>query len=192
MVQLLFGVVIAADLLMLFVILFSILFPKSRIWPPPRRGTWQQGVSWALFTITMFGVPLIGILDFGSLGYAHWGRFIFGGLSFAIGLWIDLWGSKTLSAQQSLGAKGKIITTGPYGYTRNPQYVGFFLIYAGLILVTYSFMTLVTGVFLIFLFFIIPFSEEPWLRQQYGEEFEKYCKAVPRFIGVRSFKTMMQ
>lgn len=32
------------------------------------------------------------------------------------------------------------------------------------------------------------FSEEPWLRQQYGKTYEDYCKEVPRFIGLRSFK----
>ena len=105
-----------------------------------------------------------------------------------LGLGIDLWGTKTLSAQQSLGEKGEIITSGPYRYTRNPQYVGFIILYIGIILVTSSFMALVTGVFAIILFFIIPLSEEPWLRQQYGKSYEAYCKKVPRFVGFRSFK----
>ena len=136
----------------------------------------------------MFGVPLIGILDFQSLGYGHWTRFLVGGLLFALGLGIDLWGTKTLSAQQSLGEKGSIITSGPYRYTRNPQYVGFIILFSGIIVIVWSFMALATGVFAIFLFFIIPFSEEPWLRQQYGQPYEEYCKMVPRFIGLRSFK----
>ncbi|MCL4435178.1 MAG: DUF1295 domain-containing protein [Thaumarchaeota archaeon] len=74
---------------------------------------------------------------------------------------VDLWGTRTLTAQQSLGEKGKIITDGPYRYTRNPQYVGFTLLYIGVILVTSSLLALVTGTFLIFLFLIAPFSEEP-------------------------------
>ena len=188
MLSVLFGVILAADFLLLIVITISTFFQKSRIWPPPKRDSWQQWVSWTLFTIIMFGVPLIGTLDFQSLGYSHWIRFLFGGLLFALGLTIDLWGTKTLSAQQSLGEKGKIITGGPYRYTRNPQYVGFIIMYSGLILVAWSFMALVTGLFAVFLFFIIPFSEEPWLRQQYGKPYEDYCRVVPRFIGIRSFK----
>ncbi len=136
----------------------------------------------------MFGVPLIGLLDFQSLGYGNWIRFLVGALLFAFGLGIDLWGTKTLSAQQSLGDKVKIITSGPYRYMRNPQYVGFIILYSGIILFAWSLMALVTGVFAIFLFFIIPFSEEPWLRQQYGQPYEEYCKMVPRFVGFRSFK----
>jgi len=188
MLSVLFGVILAADFLLLIVITISTFFQKSRIWPPPKRDSWQQWVSWTLFTIIMFGVPLIGILDFQSLGYSHWIRFLFGGLLFALGLGIDLWGTKTLSAQQSLGEKGKIITGGPYRFTRNPQYVGFIITYSGIILVAWSFMALVTGLFAIFLFFIIPFSEEPWLRQQYGKPYEEYRRVVPRFIGIRSFK----
>ena len=188
MLSVLFGVILAADFLLLIVITISTFFQKSRIWPPPKRDSWQQWVSWTLFTIIMFGVPLIGTLDFQSLGYSHWIRFLFGGLLFALGLTIDLWGTKTLSAQQSLGEKGKIITGGPYRYTRNPQYVGFIIMYSGLILVAWSFMALVTGLFAVFLFFIIPFSEEPWLRQQYGKPYEEYRRVVPRFIGIRSFK----
>ena len=188
----LFGIIIAADFLLLLVVAISIFFPKSRIWPPPKKDSWQQFVSWTLFTIVMFGVPLVGILDFQSLGYFHWSRFIFGAVFFLVGLGIDLWGTRTLTAQQSLGEKGKIVTGGPYRYTRNPQYVGFITLYIGIIFVTSSFMSLVTGAFAIFLFFIIPFSEEPWLRQQYGKPYEEYCKMVPRFVGFRSFKSVVR
>jgi protein-S-isoprenylcysteine O-methyltransferase Ste14 len=136
----------------------------------------------------MFGMPLLGILDFQSLGYGHWSRFLFGAMAILIGFGIDIWGTRTLTAQQSLGAKGRIVTEGPYRFTRNPQYVGFILIYAGLILTFYSLLAAVTGGLLILAFLILPLSEEPWLRQQYGEPFEEYCKEVPRFVGLRSFK----
>ncbi len=188
----LFALILFSDFSLLLVIAVSTLFPKSRIWPPPRKDSWQQWVSWTLFTIVMFGVPLIGLLDFQSLSYSHWIRFVVGGFLFGLGLGIDLWGTKTLTAQQSLGEKGKIVTEGPYHFTRNPQYVGFIILYSGIIiLVSWSLMALVTGAFAIFLFFIIPFSEEPWLRQQYGQPYEEYCKKVPRFIGIRSFKPVI-
>jgi protein-S-isoprenylcysteine O-methyltransferase Ste14 len=186
-----FGIILVADFLLFLAIAISIFFPKFRIWPPPKKDSWQQWASWTLFTIVMFGVPLIGLLDFQSLGNSHWLQFLAGSCLFVIGLGIDLWGTKTLSAQQSLGDKVKIITSGPYRYTRNPQYVGFIILYSGIILIAWSFMALVTGVFAISLFFIIPFSEEPWLRQQYGKPYEEYCKMVPRFVGVRSFKPLI-
>jgi len=192
MTSALFGIILAADFLLILITAISIFFPKSRIWPPPEKDSWQQWFSWTLFTLAMFGMPLLGILDFQSLGYGHWSRFVFGGLAVLVGFGIDIWGTRTLSAQQSLGAKGRIITEGPYHLTRNPQYVGFILIYAGAILISYSFMALVTGALLVLAFLILPFSEEPWLRRQYGEPYVEYCKNVPRFIGVRSFKQALQ
>ena len=184
----LFAFVLVAELLLLLGVAISIFFPKLRIWPPPKKDSWQQWISWILFTISMFGVPLLGIFDFESLGFIHWFRFLIGGLAVLVGFGIDIWGTKTLTAQQSLGEQGEIVTGGPYKFTRNPQYVGFILLYSGIILVTYSFMALITGALVTLLFFILPFSEEPWLRQQYGKSYEEYCKKVPRFIGFRSFK----
>lgn len=187
-----FSIVLAAEIALLTVIAVSIFFPNRRIWPPPKRGTWQQNLSWSLFTAVMFGVPLLGILNFESLGYFHWSRYLLGALLFAVGLGIDLWGTRTLTAQQSMGESGKIITQGPYRYTRNPQYLGFINLYVGLIIVFSSFLALVTGAFAIFLFLILPFSEEPWLRQQYGQAFEDYRRMVPRFIGIRTFKPQIK
>ena len=188
MALVLFGVVLAADFCQLFAIAISIFFPESRIWPPPKRDSWQQWVNRISFPIVIFGVPLVGILDFESLGYGHWSRFLVGALLFISGVGITIWGFRTLGAKQTGGEKGKIITHGPYRYTRNPQYVGLILLHIGIILVTSSFMALVTGVFFVFLSLIDPFIEESWLRQQYGKPYDEYCKLVPRLIGFRSFK----
>ncbi len=188
----LFAFVLAGNFLLLLCIAVSILLPEYRIWPPPKEKAWQQWIAWILFTISMFGVPLLGILDFESMGSGHWSLFLVGGLTILVGFGIDIWGTTTLTTQQSLGAKGRIITEGPYRFTRNPQYVGFILIYVGVILVSYSYMALVTGALLILAFLTLPFSEEPWLRQQYGKQYLEYCKNVPRFIGIRSFKQHLQ
>ena len=112
MTQALLGIILLADLFLLLVIAVSVFFPKHRIWPPPKKDTWQQWVSWTLFTIVMFGVPLIGVLDFRSLGIDYLLEFLVGGLLFALGLGIDIWGTKTLSAKQSMGDTGEIITSG--------------------------------------------------------------------------------
>ncbi|MDH3622522.1 MAG: hypothetical protein OES69_13780 [Myxococcales bacterium] len=34
-------------------------------------------------------------------------------------------------------------------------------------------------------FALTPFTEEPWLRKQYGEAYDAYCQRVPRFLGRR-------
>jgi len=30
---------------------------------------------------------------------------------------------------------------------------------------------------------LFPFAEEPWLREQYGQEYDEYRKRISRFIG---------
>jgi protein-S-isoprenylcysteine O-methyltransferase Ste14 len=184
----LFVVLLLADFLLIFGVVFSIFFPRWRIWPPPRKFSLQFWLSWIVSTIGMLGTPLLGVLDFNSLGGWNWIYFLLGCLAVAIGGFVGVWGVATLSEYQSLGLKGKVITDGPYRYTRNPQYLGFILLYAGIILMTFSFMALVTGAIIIATFVILPFSEEPWLLQEYGKPYEYYCKKVPRFIGVSSFK----
>jgi len=187
MIFALFILILVADFMLIFGVTTSIFFPQHRIWPPPKKDSWQFWVSWIFSAIGMIGSPLVGILDFGTLGTGHWLYFLIGCLAILIGIGIALWGTTTLSTHQSLGLKGKFVTEGPYRYSRNPQYVGFILLYAGFILVTYSFIALVTCIIVATVFAILPFSEEPWLRQQYGETYVKYCKRVPRFISLRSF-----
>jgi len=80
------------------------------------------------------------------------------------------------------------MTRGPYSFSRNPQYVGFVILYSGIILVTDSYYALITGLAFILLVLLTPFSEEPWLEEQYGEEYISYKERVPRFIGIPLIK----
>jgi protein-S-isoprenylcysteine O-methyltransferase Ste14 len=80
-----------------------------------------------------------------------------------------------------------MLTTGPYRYTRNPQYVAEILIYIGIVLVTKSLFAVVVGVIMMSWFFMAPFAEEPWLARQFGRQYEAYRKKVPRFVGLRPF-----
>ncbi|MHA2065129.1 MAG: methyltransferase family protein, partial [Candidatus Thorarchaeota archaeon] len=83
---------------------------------------------------------------------------------------------------------GKLITTGPYEYTRNPQYLGLILFYIAVILVTSSYLALWTGSLLILMYAATPLSEEPWLEDLFGEEYREYIKVVPRFIDLQFTK----
>jgi protein-S-isoprenylcysteine O-methyltransferase Ste14 len=186
--ELLFVVFLIVDSSLIGGVAISILFPKKRIWPPPKKFSCQFWISWVFATIGMLGTPLLGLLDFNSLGSWHWIYFLIGCLLLVTGSIIAIWGITTLSEHQSLGLKGKIVTNGPYRHSRNPQYLGFIISYSGIILMTLSFMALVTGLIIIALFFCLPFSEEPWLLQEYGKAYEEYSAKVSRFISVSAIK----
>jgi protein-S-isoprenylcysteine O-methyltransferase Ste14 len=74
-----------------------------------------------------------------------------------------------------LGLKGKLIIESPYKYSRNPQYVGIVLFFSGAMLIFNSFYAFVTGIIGNIWFLLTPFIEEPWLREQYEEEYDEYC-----------------
>lgn len=78
---------------------------------------------------------------------------------------------------------GKLITTGLYRYSRNPMYLGLFIILAGLFLYIgnvlgalflYGFIHTVTR------FQIIP--EEEILEEKFGDEYRDYRKRVRRWL----------
>ncbi|HET7841758.1 MAG TPA: isoprenylcysteine carboxylmethyltransferase family protein [Terriglobia bacterium] len=82
--------------------------------------------------------------------------------------------------------KGRALATaGPYRYTRNPLYLGSFLIGAGFVIAGGSWAL---GSSFVVLFFLIYWTvmrrEEAALRQQYAEIFDQYAHAVPLFVPV--------
>jgi protein-S-isoprenylcysteine O-methyltransferase Ste14 len=77
----------------------------------------------------------------------------------------------------------ELTMTGPYGYSRNPLYVGSMIIGAGFAVAALSWW-IVLGMAVLFLAIYIPVirSEEAFLRAQFPG-FDDYCSRVPRFFG---------
>lgn len=73
--------------------------------------------------------------------------------------------------------------TGPYAYTRNPLYVGSFFMYLGFCIAAGS--VYVVAAFLVF-FFVVYYAtilrEEAFLREKFGDSYERFCGEVPRFF----------
>ncbi|MFH1538963.1 MAG: isoprenylcysteine carboxylmethyltransferase family protein [bacterium] len=77
----------------------------------------------------------------------------------------------------------ELVAAGLYRYVRNPMYVGVLLVLLGeavyfgsAALFLYSVI-----VFIMFNLFIVIY-EEPTLKGKFGESYERYCRAVPRWI----------
>ena len=74
---------------------------------------------------------------------------------------------------------------GPYRFTRNPQYVADIGMLAGFAILTNSTYAWITCLLGIVWFVLAPFTEEPWLRDQFGVEYDSYIKRVPRFLSLK-------
>lgn len=78
--------------------------------------------------------------------------------------------------------KKSLNTNGLYKYSRNPQLIGYGMILIAFVLLYLSWFSI--GWFIIYLvisYFMIK-TEEEFLTNNYGEEYQKYCNDIPRLI----------
>ena len=86
------------------------------------------------------------------------------------------------------GKKGQVyasslVQKGVYGLTRNPMYVGNFLIAVGFVMVSGVPLAYVTVIpFFFFVYEAIIAAESEFLRKKFGSEYEAYCARVPGFL----------
>ena len=161
---------------------YNVFHPEVHLWPPPGRDSWQFKAFMIFDTVCTLGVPAMGILDRGSLGLGTPLSYTAGAAGLLAGCLVILWAFTTLGIHQSLGLKGRLVTWGPYRYSRNPQYLGYILVLIGLVLITDSANALAAGSLVVLWLLLAPFCEEPWLREQFGEDYVEYCERVPRFL----------
>jgi protein-S-isoprenylcysteine O-methyltransferase Ste14 len=77
----------------------------------------------------------------------------------------------------------KLVTTGPYAHVRNPIYLGGVLLGFGMVLLIGDrrLLALCALTFLALYFGLIP-AEEEFLSQKFQQEYEAYCRNVPRLL----------
>ena len=178
-----FSILCLGITLNLIALILTLYLKNVQIWPPPGKYTWQFWFTWISFTYFMMGIPVLGILDYGTLGFSDLPRLISAGILFLIAFPIGISAIYQLSFKQTLGLRGKFITSGVYRFTRNPQYVTHVLLIAAIVLATNSSLALIAGIPYSLWFILAPFIEEKWLKDQFGEEYEIYCHRVPRYVG---------
>jgi protein-S-isoprenylcysteine O-methyltransferase Ste14 len=163
-------------------ILWSIAFPERRIWPPQHYTAVTPILVW-MPTFSLFGILiLLGVWGWGDLAVPVWLRFGIGMPLIVIGN-VVVWSEVAhFGVPQTGGAKGTLRTAGMYRYSRNPQYVADIGIVGGWMILTSSPSVLILGLVAILVLIAAPFSEEPWLKEQYGSEFEAYAMRVRRFL----------
>ncbi len=166
----------------LALIVWSILFPQRRIWPPLRRRSWKYGVSWGLFFLAVGADLVLMVRDWESWLPLGPDRYALGAPFIAVGAIFLLWGWGTLGMARTSGVAGTFVREGPYRLTRNPQYVGDIFLLLGLIIISDSFKAGAGLGLLILAFLLLPLAEELWLEEAYGERYMA-CKATtPRFL----------
>jgi protein-S-isoprenylcysteine O-methyltransferase Ste14 len=105
----------------------------------------------------------------------------------ALGIGLFIWTVQFFEKHKTTldprGKPSRLITEGPYRLTRNPIYLGFFLIALGTALFFANILAIV-GPILFFFFistFIIPFEEET-LGRTFGKTYQNYRKQIRRWL----------
>lgn len=87
------------------------------------------------------------------------------------------------SGMDDIIASNKLKTDGIYGCVRNPMYSGLWLITVGIGLMWHNAWLLLPPVInWIIMTFVLQATEEKWLLNLYGKEYEEYIKKVNRCI----------
>lgn len=158
-----------------------------RLWPPGGR-TWNYFLHWGLVAVYELSSLVVVGLDWNSWVVPGAVRTLVGPPLFLAGTALFLWGARSMDAAETAGLAGDLYTDGPYAYTRNPQYVGMILGRIGFVLAANSRLTAALGALQVGWVSLLPFAEEPWLESEFGESYERYREAVPRFVGRRSLR----
>ncbi len=77
----------------------------------------------------------------------------------------------------------KIVKSGIYAYSRNPIYLGWFLVMAGSGLIGFSLFVLILSLLMIsLLYWAVILEEEKYLENKFGEDYLSYKKNVRRWL----------
>ncbi len=102
---------------------------------------------------------------------------LLGGFVSAVGASLRIWAAGHIE-------KGRILTQGgPYALTRNPLYLGSFLMALGILLAGQGYWLLIPfGVFFAVFYYPVMKAEEEELLQGHGDSFLAYARRVPLFL----------
>lgn len=149
--------------------------------------------------LTLFS-SFLELLVFGLWAYftyinrpSDWPAYHVGSLSQTIG-WILFAGGLILTATAMAGLRlgrtfGREVDvlrrSGLYRVTRNPQATAFALAMLGYLVLWPSWPHLGSLVLYMVIVHMMVLTEEAHLRERHGEEYQRYCQRVPRYLGFR-------
>ena len=141
-----------------------------------------------LMSIATLGAPIAQLLSI-AFGWSHLpaGMRLVG---FCVGMLGDaLFLLSVLCMKDSWRAgipdkdKTELVTTGIYRFSRNPAFLGFDLMYLGVLLLYGNLLTLGFSVFAVVMLHLQILQEERYLVNAFGAPYQDYCRHVFRYLG---------
>ncbi|WP_029232903.1 ElyC/SanA/YdcF family protein [Butyrivibrio sp. VCB2006] len=79
--------------------------------------------------------------------------------------------------------KRNLVTEGIYQYSRNPAFLGFDLVYAGILLMFFNPFLLLATLFAVVMLHLQILQEEEYLTERFGDEYKEYKAKAHRYAG---------
>lgn len=136
----------------------------------------------ALVTVLALIFHAKGFFDFANLNTGNF-FFILLGIVFVI-CGLNLWIRAVVFQKINKNVlEDKLITTGVYSIVRNPVYSAFLFVFTGTLIFSKNYILFTLPIFYyIFLSMLMKNTEEIWLLEKFGKEYQDYCKKVNRVI----------
>jgi len=177
-----FHVASSALIVLNVLLLATVASSTFKLWPTPSSKGWQHYTFWPLFRGGL-GLTLVY-----AIVTAHWPdageilRFAIGMAGVIVGFGFTIYGYFDLGIENTYGADEGLVTNGLYRYSRNPQYVASILGFTGTGLANGELHAVILCGLAVLVYVIMPYTEEPWLRQAYGDVYLDYKRRTPRFL----------
>lgn len=155
-----------------------------QFWPTPSPESWQSFVFWGLFRALNVAALAVAAIDWRPGAADDASRVVASALAACGGI-AYLMACIHLGRDNLYCGRAGLVTSGIYGWSRNPQYALAMPTYVALAFAAQSTPLAVLAGMLVAVYLLMALGEEPWLAAAYGTAYGDYCANVPRFYNVR-------
>lgn len=160
---------------------------RVHLWPPG-DDTWKSALHWGLVGVVDICLLVLAFVQWNTWVLPRPSSLALGGVLSILGASVFLGASREMSGAETAGqVPTDLHTDGLYARSRNPQYVGMMVGLIGFALLVNARSVAILSTMYIGWLALLPLAEEPWLHDQFGEQYERYCDRVPRFVGRQTF-----
>lgn len=158
---------------------FAAVMKKKEHLPFFGIGPFYVGIV-VLMTVAGMILSSRGYLDSGLISWARLPMLVLGIVMIVLGAVI--YGSALFMSRIDDGIRNnRLVTDGIYAWVRNPLYVGCMFVCIGILMTAGNVWLLVLPLIFWWLMAVMmKHTEEKWLHELYGKEYDEYCRRVNR------------
>ena len=161
---------------------------ERRFWPPADE-QWKASLHWGLVGVFDVSLAIVALQRWNTWVLPRLSSLFLGVTLSIVGLAAFVSSTRTMTTAETTGqAASELYTDGLYARSRNPQYVGMIVGLVGFVLLVNAAAVAILALLQVIWVVLLPFAEEPWLRERFGDAYERYCDRVPRFVGLQTVR----